>query len=165
MQTLGLLPSEMDPAAVARFLRSCPGLNKQTTGELLGEYDEFFLEVLRHFTDTFDFTGISEVLCVIDLVLYLSVLQLRTGQPLEVISRVTKQTTAELLGMCDQYLLEALRHFTDTFNFTGLALKCKSFMPLGSRYCTAMIKFPQQCCAASWTLLTSQVYQVLNVSD
>ena len=57
MQTLGLLPAEMDPAAVAQFLRSCPGLNKQTTGELLGEYDEFFLEVLRHFTDTFDFTG------------------------------------------------------------------------------------------------------------
>ena len=57
VQTLGLLPSEMDPAAIARFLRSCPGLNKQTTGELLGEYDEFFLEVLRHFTDTFDFTG------------------------------------------------------------------------------------------------------------
>ena len=47
----------MDPAAVAQFLRSCPGLNKQTTGELLGEYDEFFLEVLRLFTDTFDFTG------------------------------------------------------------------------------------------------------------
>ena len=47
----------MDPAAVAQFLRSCPGLNKQTTGELLGEYDEFFLEVLRYFTDTFDFTG------------------------------------------------------------------------------------------------------------
>ena len=57
MQTLGLLPAEMDPGAVAQFLRSCPGLNKQTTGELLGEYDEFFLEVLRHFTDTFDFTG------------------------------------------------------------------------------------------------------------
>ncbi|DBA68573.1 TPA: hypothetical protein ACH3X2_013515 [Trebouxia sp. C0005] len=57
LQTLGLLPAEMDPAAVAQFLRSCPGLNKQTTGELLGEYDEFFLEVLRHFTDTFDFTG------------------------------------------------------------------------------------------------------------
>ncbi|KAL0041048.1 hypothetical protein WJX77_003321 [Trebouxia sp. C0004] len=57
LQTLGLLPAEMDPAAVAQFLRSCPGLNKQTTGELLGEYDDFFLEVLRHFTDTFDFTG------------------------------------------------------------------------------------------------------------
>ncbi len=49
----------MDPKAVAQFLRSCPGLNKQTTGELLGEYDEFFLEVLRHFTETFDFTGIA----------------------------------------------------------------------------------------------------------
>ena len=57
LQTLGLLPVEMDAGAVARFLRCCPGLNKQTIGELLGEYDEFFLEVLRHFTDTFDFTG------------------------------------------------------------------------------------------------------------
>lgn len=57
LQTLGLLPAETDAAGVARFLRCCPGLNKQTIGELLGEHDEFFLEVLRHFTDTFDFTG------------------------------------------------------------------------------------------------------------
>ena len=57
MQTMGLLPEDMNAAAVARFLRCCPGLNKQTTGELLGEYDDFFLEVLREFTDTFDFSG------------------------------------------------------------------------------------------------------------
>ena len=59
----------MDPAAVARFLRCSPGLNKQTIGELLGEYDEFFLEVLRHFTDTFDFTGaLDKPLCFCDSV-------------------------------------------------------------------------------------------------
>lgn len=57
LQTMGLLPEDMNAAAVARFLRCCPGLNKQTTGELLGEYDDFFLEVLREFTDTFDFSG------------------------------------------------------------------------------------------------------------
>lgn len=62
LQTLGLLPVEMDAAAVARFLRCCPGLNKQTIGELLGEHDEFFLEVLRHFTDTFEFSGDPSVL-------------------------------------------------------------------------------------------------------
>ena len=59
----------MDPAAVARFLRSCPGLNKQTIGELLGEHDDFFLEVLRYFTETFDFTGdpsLSLALCIED---------------------------------------------------------------------------------------------------
>lgn len=63
LQTLGLLPVEMDAAAVARFLRCCPGLNKQTVGELLGEHDEFFLEVLRRFTDTFEFSGGPSVLC------------------------------------------------------------------------------------------------------
>lgn len=57
LQQMGLLPEEMNAAAVAQFLRCCPGLNKQTTGELLGEYDDFFLEVLQEFTDTFDFTG------------------------------------------------------------------------------------------------------------
>lgn len=55
---MGLLPGDMNAPAVAKFLRACPGLNKQTTGELLGEYDDFFLEVLREFTDTFDFSGL-----------------------------------------------------------------------------------------------------------
>lgn len=73
---------EMDAAAVARFLRCCPGLNKQTIGELLGEHDEFFLEVLRHFTDTFDFSGEFSVLCSFLLICYhclalLSILQPR----------------------------------------------------------------------------------------
>jgi Sec7-like guanine-nucleotide exchange factor len=54
---LGLLEAEPDPAAVARFLRCCPGLSKQTIGELLGENDDFFLAVLDEFTQTFDFAG------------------------------------------------------------------------------------------------------------
>ena len=42
---------------VARFMRNCPGLSKQTIGELLGDNDDFFLEVLDEFTRTFDFAG------------------------------------------------------------------------------------------------------------
>lgn len=56
-QSLGLLGPELDSAAVAQFLRYCPGLSKQTIGELLGENDDFFLEVLDDFTQTFDFKG------------------------------------------------------------------------------------------------------------
>lgn len=56
-QSLGLLGAELDSAAVAQFLRYCPGLSKQTIGELLGENEDFFLEVLDDFTQTFDFKG------------------------------------------------------------------------------------------------------------
>ena len=35
----------------------CPGLQQGTIGELLGENEEFFLEVLDAFTATFDFAG------------------------------------------------------------------------------------------------------------
>ena len=56
-QALGLLGEEPDAAAVARFLRHCPGLSKVTIGELLGENEDFYLEVLDAFTDTFDFAG------------------------------------------------------------------------------------------------------------
>ena len=59
-QALGLLREELDAAAVARFLRFCPGLSKSTIGELLGENEDFFLEVLEAFTDTFDFAGAVE---------------------------------------------------------------------------------------------------------
>lgn len=33
--------------AMGRFLRACPGLSKQTIGELLGEPDQFYLQVLK----------------------------------------------------------------------------------------------------------------------
>jgi hypothetical protein len=56
-QALGLLGEEPDARAVARFLRHCPGLSKVTIGELLGENEDFYLEVLDAFTDTFDFAG------------------------------------------------------------------------------------------------------------
>ena len=42
---------------MARFLRHCPGLSKQTIGDLLGENDQFFLDVLDAFTATFQFRG------------------------------------------------------------------------------------------------------------
>ncbi|KAF8061912.1 hypothetical protein HT031_004172 [Scenedesmus sp. PABB004] len=45
--------------AIGHFLRVCPGLNKTTIGELLGEPDQFFLKVLDAFTSTFDFGGLS----------------------------------------------------------------------------------------------------------
>ena len=57
LQTLKLLPEELDAVGVARFMRNCPGLSKQTIGELLGDNDDFFLEVLHEFTQTFDFAG------------------------------------------------------------------------------------------------------------
>ena len=57
LQTLKLLPEQLDAVGVARFMRNCPGLSKQTIGELLGDNDDFFLEVLDEFTQTFDFTG------------------------------------------------------------------------------------------------------------
>lgn len=56
-QSLGLLGESLDPGEVARFLRHCPGLSKQTIGDLLGENDQFFLDVLDDFTATFNFKG------------------------------------------------------------------------------------------------------------
>lgn len=57
LQGLGLLGEVLEPEPVARFLRHCPGLSKQTIGDLLGENDQFFLDVLDAFTATFNFRG------------------------------------------------------------------------------------------------------------
>ena len=57
LQSLGLLGDVLEPEPVARFLRHCPGLSKQTIGDLLGENDQFFLDVLDAFTATFKFRG------------------------------------------------------------------------------------------------------------
>jgi Sec7-like guanine-nucleotide exchange factor len=54
---MGLLAEPLDAREVARFLRRCPGLSQTTIGELLGEPSEFWLSVLTHFVDTFDFAG------------------------------------------------------------------------------------------------------------
>jgi Sec7 domain len=56
-QAMGLLAEPLDAREVARFLRRCPGLSQTTIGELLGEPSEFWLSVLTHFVDTFDFAG------------------------------------------------------------------------------------------------------------
>eukprot|EP00775_Hariotina_reticulata_P002969 gene2969-3254_t len=44
---------------IGYFLRVCPGLNKTTIGELLGEPDKFNLKVLDSFTSTFEFKGLT----------------------------------------------------------------------------------------------------------
>lgn len=66
LQTYKLLPDPLEAKAVACFLRACPGLHKKIIGTLLGEVhlkskdkDNFYLEVLQQFTDTFDFTGMK----------------------------------------------------------------------------------------------------------
>jgi len=66
LQTCNLLPDPLEPKAVACFLRACPGLHKQTIGTLLGEVhlkkkdnDNFYLDVLKHFTETFEFSGMT----------------------------------------------------------------------------------------------------------
>uniref|UniRef100_A0A061R742 Arf guanine-nucleotide exchange factor gnom-like isoform x1 n=1 Tax=Tetraselmis sp. GSL018 TaxID=582737 RepID=A0A061R742_9CHLO len=66
LQAIKLLPEPLEPKAVAYFLRACPGLQKKTIGTLLGEVhfrnrdqDGFYLEVLEHFTNSFDFTGMQ----------------------------------------------------------------------------------------------------------
>jgi hypothetical protein len=57
LQTLRLLPTQLDPASIARFLRCCPGLAKGGIGEILGERDDFYEQVREAFMQTFDFTG------------------------------------------------------------------------------------------------------------
>ena len=43
--------------AVARFLRTCPGLSKSIVGDLLGQNNERCLRILDAFTHMFDFSG------------------------------------------------------------------------------------------------------------
>ena len=58
MQSVGIFGEKLESRAVARFLRKCPGLSKQTIGELLGEHSDFYLKVLDEFTKTFNFKGV-----------------------------------------------------------------------------------------------------------
>ncbi|EFN55517.1 hypothetical protein CHLNCDRAFT_133932 [Chlorella variabilis] len=59
LQSLRLLPPQLDPPTVARFLRCCPGLGKASIGEILGERDAFYEEVRQAFMETFDFVGMD----------------------------------------------------------------------------------------------------------
>ena len=46
-----------DDVAVARFLRTCPGLSKSIIGDMLGQPNQRCLQVLDAFTHMFDFSG------------------------------------------------------------------------------------------------------------
>ena len=59
LQAMHLLPAPLDPGAVARFLRGCPGLAKPAIGEVLGERDAFYEGVRDAFLSTFDFGGLD----------------------------------------------------------------------------------------------------------
>ncbi|CAL5223957.1 g6563 [Coccomyxa viridis] len=50
---------EADDVAIARFLRTCPGLSKSIVGDLLGQNTERCLRILDAFTHMFDFSGMS----------------------------------------------------------------------------------------------------------
>ncbi len=56
-QSIHLLPHALNPDAVARFLRFCPGLAKASIGEVLGERDLFYEQVRQAFIETFMFKG------------------------------------------------------------------------------------------------------------
>ncbi|CAN4082612.1 unnamed protein product [Withania somnifera] len=52
-----LFPDPPDPKGYAMFFRYTPGLNKTAIGDFLGDPDDFYLQVLKEFTDTFEFMG------------------------------------------------------------------------------------------------------------
>ncbi|XP_059281864.1 ARF guanine-nucleotide exchange factor GNL2 [Lycium ferocissimum] len=52
-----LIPDPPDPKAYAMFFRFTPGLNKTAIGDFLGDPDDFYLQVLKEFTNTFEFMG------------------------------------------------------------------------------------------------------------
>lgn len=52
-----LIPDPPDPKAFALFFRFTPGLDKTMIGDYLGDPEEFHIQVLKEFTNTFEFTG------------------------------------------------------------------------------------------------------------
>ncbi|KDP33649.1 hypothetical protein JCGZ_07220 [Jatropha curcas] len=52
-----LVSDPADPKAIAMFFRYTPGLDKATIGDYLGDPDDFHLQVLKEFTQTFRFSG------------------------------------------------------------------------------------------------------------
>ncbi|KAF6168002.1 hypothetical protein GIB67_020572 [Kingdonia uniflora] len=53
-----LVPNPPDPKAFACFYRYIPGLDKNKIGDFLGDPDEFNIQVLKEFTNTFEFSGV-----------------------------------------------------------------------------------------------------------
>ncbi|XP_010519703.1 PREDICTED: ARF guanine-nucleotide exchange factor GNL2 [Tarenaya hassleriana] len=54
-----LVSDPPDPKAFASFFRFTPGLDKTIIGDYLGDPDDFHVKVLKDFTQTFEFTGMS----------------------------------------------------------------------------------------------------------
>lgn len=52
-----LVSDPPNPKAYAMFFRYTPGLDKTMIGDYLGDPDEFHIQVLKEFTDTFEFSG------------------------------------------------------------------------------------------------------------
>uniref|UniRef100_A0A2N9FAY8 SEC7 domain-containing protein n=1 Tax=Fagus sylvatica TaxID=28930 RepID=A0A2N9FAY8_FAGSY len=52
-----LVSEPQDPKAYAFYFRYTPGLDKNMIGDYLGDPDQFHIEVLREFTDSFKFAG------------------------------------------------------------------------------------------------------------
>ncbi|GMH18924.1 hypothetical protein Nepgr_020765 [Nepenthes gracilis] len=52
-----LVPDPPDEKAFAYFFRFTPRLDKNAIGDYLGDPDEFHIQVLKEFTNTFDFVG------------------------------------------------------------------------------------------------------------
>jgi len=59
MQEIKLLPDPLEPAAVAKFLKLAPGLDKEVLGDYLGEPAAFIITVLDEYTKLFDFRDIN----------------------------------------------------------------------------------------------------------
>lgn len=59
LQSTNLLPEKLDAQSVACFLRYSVGLDKNLVGEFLGNHEEFYVQVLNEFAQTFDFEGMS----------------------------------------------------------------------------------------------------------
>ncbi|KAG9153927.1 hypothetical protein Leryth_025748 [Lithospermum erythrorhizon] len=59
LQGIHLLPEKLDPQSVACLLRYTAGLDKTLIGDYLGSHDEFSIEVLHEFAQTFDFSDMN----------------------------------------------------------------------------------------------------------
>ncbi|KAL5975520.1 hypothetical protein ACLOJK_019844 [Asimina triloba] len=58
LKICNLVPNPPDAMSYAYFLRYTPGLEKNKIGDFLGDPDELHLQVLKEFTDTFNFAGV-----------------------------------------------------------------------------------------------------------
>ena len=59
MQEIKLLADPLEPAAVARFLKYAPALDKEVVGDYLGEPAAFIITVLDEYTKLFDFRDVT----------------------------------------------------------------------------------------------------------